>query len=78
MTFEEALTRFGAIESNGYSENVIESKSRGVWMVMSKYGLAQCSQDWPIPFYPCTEDKEATDWTIRPKQLTPTDIIIKK
>jgi hypothetical protein len=65
MTYEEALLELdNPKDGEDYGLKMMGSKTTGEVIVKSKYGLARCSRDWPIPFYPTKEDLSATDYKI--------------
>lgn len=65
MTYEEALKELDEpIEGENYGKKMMGSKSTGEIILKSKYGLAACSRDWPLPFHPSEKDLTATDYQI--------------
>lgn len=70
MEYQKAIELLGDnFDKDGYTTKQMRSESRSLWIVNTQYGLAYCTHDWPAPYTPSIEDKEATDWEIYNPQL---------
>lgn len=75
MTFGEAISQLDDPAENdpwGYGRMQATRKTKMIWILKSKHGLARCTHDWPTSYSPSLEDLNATDWEIEsPKDIQP-------
>lgn len=72
MNYQEAIELLGSdFDKDGYTKKQMRSESRSLWIVNTRHaGLRYCTHDWPAPYRPSIEDKQATDWIIYDPQIT--------
>lgn len=65
MTFREAISNLDTpSEKEDFGKLKAVRIKKRLWLIKSKFGLHQCTNDWPIPYAPSIDDIEATDWEI--------------
>lgn len=64
MNLLEAIKLLDTPENEELGNTVIKSTILNKWLVNSKYGICQCTNDWPVPHVFQKEDFDVIDWEV--------------